>query len=240
MAVRMVKCKYCGIQFDRNAEPFVEVSARRYAHKACADKHQAAIPQDEQDYAALETYIKKIFKEDNFVPNVIYCALRGGAYMANVISEYYKLAVKDKKIMFAAVSSHSYTGVHEANNTVNVEGWTLSPDKIKKDDKIMLIDDIYDSGNTINELVTLFLKAGISGENIKVIVHDYKVQTFKKQPDIKPDYWCNKIVVNKPEESNWIHYMSHELVGLTKAELEEHYFKQDPELRKVFEGLINK
>ena len=182
----------------------------------------------------------KIFKEDNFVPNIIYCALRGGAYMANVISEYYKLAVKDKKIMFAAVSSHSYTGVHEANNTVNVEGWTLSPDKIKKDDKIMLIDDIYDSGNTINELVTLFLKAGISRENIKVIVHDYKVQTFKKQPDIKPDYWCNKIVVNKPEESNWIHYMSHELVGLTKAELEEHYFKQDPELRKVFEGLIKK
>ena len=65
MAVRMVKCKYCGIQFDRNAEPFVEVSARRYAHKACAEKHQAAIPQDEQDYAALETYIRKIFKEDN-------------------------------------------------------------------------------------------------------------------------------------------------------------------------------
>ena len=65
MAVRMVKCKYCGIQFDRNAEPFEEVGGRRYAHKACAEKHQAAIPQDEQDYAALETYIKKLFKEDN-------------------------------------------------------------------------------------------------------------------------------------------------------------------------------
>lgn len=65
MAVRMVKCKYCGIQFDRNAEPFEEVSARRYAHKACAEKHQAAIPQDEQDYQALETYIKQLFKEDN-------------------------------------------------------------------------------------------------------------------------------------------------------------------------------
>lgn len=65
MAVRMVKCKYCGIQFDRNAEPAVEVSARRYAHKACAEKHQAAIPQDEQDYIALEEYIKKIFNEKN-------------------------------------------------------------------------------------------------------------------------------------------------------------------------------
>ena len=31
--------------------------------------------------------------------------------------------------------------------------------------------------------------------------------------------------------------MSHELIGLSKEELEEHYFKQDPELREVFEDL---
>lgn len=65
MAVRLVKCKYCGIQFDRNAEPFVEVGGRRYAHKTCAEEHQAAIPQDEKDYNELETYIKKIFNEKN-------------------------------------------------------------------------------------------------------------------------------------------------------------------------------
>lgn len=64
MAVRMVKCKYCGVQFNRNAEPFVEVGGRRYAHKACAEQHQTAIPQEEQDYQALEDYIKKLFKED--------------------------------------------------------------------------------------------------------------------------------------------------------------------------------
>ena len=61
MAVRIVKCKYCGIQFDRNAEPAVEVSARRYAHKACADKYQEKASQDELDYAELEKYIKKLF-----------------------------------------------------------------------------------------------------------------------------------------------------------------------------------
>ena len=31
--------------------------------------------------------------------------------------------------------------------------------------------------------------------------------------------------------------MSHELIGLSMEELEEHYFKQDPELREVFEDL---
>ena len=37
----------------------------------------------------------KIYK-DGFFPDVIYCSLRGGAYMANVISEYYKILAKVK------------------------------------------------------------------------------------------------------------------------------------------------
>ena len=45
-------------------------------------------------------------------------------------------------------------------------------------------------------------------------------------------------VINNPEEDRWIHYMSHELIGLSMEELEEHYFKQDPELREVFEDLL--
>lgn len=63
MAVRIVKCKYCGIQFDRNAEPFIEVGGRRYAHKACAEKYQTSVSQEEQDYYDLEKYIKELFGE---------------------------------------------------------------------------------------------------------------------------------------------------------------------------------
>lgn len=59
-----VICKYCGCRFDRDIEPFIEVSARRYAHKKCADKIDAAIPQEEKDYNNLEKYIKQLFKTD--------------------------------------------------------------------------------------------------------------------------------------------------------------------------------
>lgn len=58
----MVKCKFCGIQFNRNAEPCIEVSARRYAHKACAEKYFNSISKEEKDYMDLEKYIKKLFK----------------------------------------------------------------------------------------------------------------------------------------------------------------------------------
>ena len=44
-----VTCKYCGIRFDRDLEPAIEVSSRRYAHKTCAEKVEATIPQDEKD-----------------------------------------------------------------------------------------------------------------------------------------------------------------------------------------------
>ena len=64
MAKHIVKCKYCGLQFDANIEPYVMVSARRYAHKACAEKHAAEQTQEERDEEQFYQYTKKIFGED--------------------------------------------------------------------------------------------------------------------------------------------------------------------------------
>lgn len=61
MAKAMVKCVYCEKHFDRNAEPFVAVSSRRYAHKECYDKEQASKTQSEIDYEELCKYIKEKF-----------------------------------------------------------------------------------------------------------------------------------------------------------------------------------
>lgn len=60
-----VNCKYCGDRFDRDKEPAIEVSPRRYAHKECAIKVDATIPQEEKDYNELEKYIKKLFNTNN-------------------------------------------------------------------------------------------------------------------------------------------------------------------------------
>ena len=35
MAKHIVKCAICNRQFDANAESFVKVNSRRYAHEAC-------------------------------------------------------------------------------------------------------------------------------------------------------------------------------------------------------------
>ena len=57
-AVRMVKCKYCGKQFNRNAEPCIEVSSRRYAHKSCAEQYLNSISKDEKE-------IMELYKESD-------------------------------------------------------------------------------------------------------------------------------------------------------------------------------
>lgn len=181
----------------------------------------------------------KIYQEDGFIPDVIYCSLRGGAYMANIISEYYKLALKNHKpVLYAAVVAHSYSDVRK-HDAVRIDGWTYSPDYLRTGDKIMLVDDIYDSGKTLNYLVEILLEKGVPRENIKVVVHDFKLYKYREQGPIKPDYYCRKFEINSPDENNWINYCSHEMVGLKPEELEEYYYKPFPELRKVLDPLFN-
>ena len=38
-----------------------------------------------------------MYTKDGFVPDIIYASLRGGAYMANVFSEYYKMVKLNRK-----------------------------------------------------------------------------------------------------------------------------------------------
>ena len=57
-----VTCKFCKERFDRDKEPTVKISERRYAHKSCAEKQEALKTQDEKDLEELENYIKELLK----------------------------------------------------------------------------------------------------------------------------------------------------------------------------------
>jgi hypoxanthine phosphoribosyltransferase len=171
---------------------------------------------------------------DGFMPDVIYVSLRGGAYIGNVISEYFKIIRRQgRPVYYAAVVARSYTDVQKAEQ-IKVEGWTYSPEYLRSGDKVLLVDDIFDSGKTINHLAEIILQKGIPRTDLKVAVHDYKhFHDMPNQLPIQPDYWCRKHEFLSHDEDIWIHYMSHELVGLSDHELEEHYYKQSNELRNI-------
>lgn len=175
----------------------------------------------------------EIYK-DNFVPDVIYVSLRGGAYLGNILSEYFKLVRTDKHpIFYAAVVARSYTGIGRREG-IKIDGWTYDPEYLRSGDKVLLVDDIFDSGKTINKLVEVILGKGIPPEDVRVAVHDYKViEYYEDEMPVKPYYYCRKHVIPSPEDEIWIHYSSHELIGLSKEELDTHYFSEDPKLREA-------
>lgn len=162
--------------------------------------------------------------EDGFIPNVIYVGLRGGTTMGNVISEYFKLIAPVKSPpLYAAVVAHSYEGL-ESTQKIHIDGWTYKPEFLRKSDKILFVDDIFDSGFTINAIVPLILEQGINKDNFRIAVHDYKERTFKQDKHrFVPHYYSRKIIIERAEDDNWIHYLSHELDGLSDAELKIHY-----------------
>ncbi len=176
--------------------------------------------------------------QDGFIPDVIYVSLRGGAYMGNVISEYFKMLPREgRPVFYAAVVARSYTDIRKQEG-IMIDGWTYDPEYLRNGDKILFVDDIFDSGNTINHLVNVILKKGIPREDVKVAVHDFKIRTFHqaRQP-IHPDYYCRKHEIERPDQDTWIHYLSHELVGLQDKEIEEQYLRENPDLEKVFREL---
>lgn len=182
----------------------------------------------------------KIYTE-GFIPDVIYVSLRGGAYMGNVMSEYFKMVRKEsaRPVFYAAVVARSYTGINQRGG-IRIDGWTYSPEYLRSGDKVLIVDDIFDSGRTVNHLAEVILEKGLPRQDVRIAVHDYKVCEYRPdQLPIVPDYYCRKRVIKDPADEVWIHYMSHELVGLTDEELEAHYYAEDPDLREAF-GPIKK
>ena len=171
---------------------------------------------------------------DGFIPDIIYVLLRGGAYIGNVISEYFKIIRKGQRpVFYAAVVARSYTDIRE-HDRVMVDGWTYNPEYLRNGDKVLLVDDIFDSGRTMNHLTEIVMAKGIPRNDIKVAVHDYKVFPESRETvPIHPDYYCRKHIVSSPQDDVWIHYMSHELVGLTREELLRNYPDLDEEIQRM-------
>lgn len=149
-AARIVKCKYCGIQFNRNAEPFIEVGGRRYAHKECAEKHQASISQEEKDYLELEKYIKKIFNK-------------------NVLTAKIKKQIKDYREQY----NYTYSGMQKT-----LYWWfELKKNSIEKaNDGIGIVPFVYQ--DACDYFYRLYL-AKIANDVAPEVIHKPKVQEIE-------------------------------------------------------------
>lgn len=140
---------------------------------------------------------------------------RGGAQISIYMQEVFAvLSGKDK--LFSTIHAQSYTGIGKAGEVI-VENIDSLVRRVKPNDRILIVDDIFDRGKTCKAVVNTVKDALKSVDvSIKTAVLYYKPEN--SVVDIEPDYYFKTF-----KSGDWI-VLPHELEGLTRQELEHKGF----------------
>jgi len=154
---------------------------------------------------------KKVYESD-FKPNFIIGVWRGGAPVGIAIQEYLDfVGVQTDHI---AIRTSSYIGIGEQEKTVRVHGLDYIVDNINADDRVLLVDDVFDSGRSIQAILERLRKKTRRNmpDMIKIACPWYKPN--RNITEIEPDFYVR-------ETDSWLVF-PHELNGLSLLEIEEH------------------
>lgn len=147
--------------------------------------------------------------DSGFQPDFIIGVWRGGAPVGIAIQEYFEYSgITTDHI---AIRTSSYTGIEQQEKVVRVHGLDYVIDNVNAEDKVLLVDDVFDSGRSVKAIFEK-LKSKCRRnmpQDLKVATPWYKPS--KNVTDIAPDYWVN-------ETDAWLVF-PHELVGLTADEI---------------------
>jgi hypoxanthine phosphoribosyltransferase len=150
----------------------------------------------------------KVF-EDGFRPQFIVGIWRGGAPIGIAVQEYFDF--KKVETDHIAVRTSSYYGINQQSKEIKVHGLHYIIENANSGDGLLIVDDVFDSGRSINALIKQ-LKENMRNnmpEDVRVACPWYKPQNSKV--DFAPDYF-----IHTSEE--WLVF-PHELSGLTADEI---------------------
>ena len=150
--------------------------------------------------------------ESGFRPSFIVAIWRGGAPIGIAVQELLDyFGVESDHI---AIRTSSYSGIDGRASEVRVHGLNYLLKKIEQDDRLLIVDDVFDTGRTIDVVVhTLREKARRNAPHeIRVAVPFYKPS--RNRTARVPDYYLH-------ETEQWIKF-PHSLEGLTEEEIARH------------------
>ena len=147
--------------------------------------------------------------ESEFSPDLLIAVWRGGTPPGIAIHEF--LSLKGLNLAHTVIKVQSYKGI-EQRGEIKIEGLEYLLPLIHKDNKILIVDDIFDTGRTLEALIkTIQDKAKDKGPVIKMATIYYKPS--KNQTKMVPDFYL-KVV------DQWVVF-PHELKDLTKDEIRQ-------------------
>lgn len=154
---------------------------------------------------------EKIY-DSGFRPNFIVAIWRGGTPVGIVVQELFEYF--DVSTDHIAIRTSYYTGLNTTAREVKVLGLEYLIKQINADDALLIVDDVFDSGNSIKAALE-----AIRAEARLNTPHDIRIATpyfkpNKNKTTMKPDYYVHAT-------NEWLVF-PHELKGLTKDEIREH------------------
>ena len=160
--------------------------------------------------------------DSGFEPTMIIAIWRGGTPVGMAVQEV--LAYCGIASDHIAIRTSSYVGVDQ-RGAVAVHGLNYIIKKICHDDRVLIVDDVFDTGNTIKAVVDeLGSRArGNTPEDMRIAVPWFKPS--RNETDLLPDYFVH-------ETAEWLVF-PHELDALTPDELRE----CRPEIATIVHGV---
>lgn len=161
--------------------------------------------------------------ESGFEPTMIIAIWRGGTPVGVAVQEI--LAYCGVDADHIAIRTSSYVGVDQ-RGAVAVHGLNYIIKKICYEDRVLIVDDVFDTGNTITAVIDELEQRSRDNfpEDIRVAVPWYKPS--RNQTDIEPDYFMR-------ETAEWLVF-PHELDALTPDELRA----QRPAIAAIIQGAL--
>lgn len=150
----------------------------------------------------------KIF-DSGFKPDFIVGVWRGGTPVGIAVQEI--LTYLEAPSDHIAIRTSSYTDIGKQNKKVLVHGLDYIIQNINYDDQLLLVDDVFDSGSSIQAIIdTLDRKSRRNTpKDIRIATPWFKPHNNKTQRI--PDYYIH-------ETDKWLVF-PHELQGLTEDEI---------------------
>ena len=164
----------------------------------------------------------KVF-ESGYRPNYIVGVWRGGAPIGIAVQELLDvLGVESDHI---AIRTSYYSGLGQTNQKVLVYGLSYIIKKLESEDSLLIVDDVFDTGNSIDQVIKdIEIACKKNTPEIRIATPYFKPN--KNKTSRRPDYFIH-------ETDIWLVF-PHELEGLTAKEIEEN----KPELSAVLGEIL--
>jgi len=147
-----------------------------------------------------------------FRPTIMIAIWRGGTPVGIAVQEL--LAYCGIDTDHIAIRTSSYSGIDERSKTIRIHGMNYLIKRIRHEDRLLIVDDVFDSGRTIEAVIDYLRRQARlnTPADIRVAVPFYKPD--RNETKLVPDYYLH-------ETRQWIKF-PHSLEGLSREEIREH------------------